>query len=425
MRVLFQAFCLSICSISTQPGSAQSIDRPNILLLVADDLGYEKVGAYNGLSALTPHLDQLAGEGLLFLRAYASPVCTPSRMSLYTGTYATTHQYTSVLPVHLGSKDAVDFSQWTTYAQLLGANGYHTAVTGKWQLAGLEFHPRHCASAGFDSWCVWQIWRNGQKTRRYWKATLNEDGKIRDDIQDRFGPDVLTDYVIRQMKSAQDQGRPFCIQHNMMLPHVPIIETPDDKAARRAPGLDQMINYMDKQVGLLLAAINEMGIEENTVVIFIGDNGTQSKEPRRTPQGMVKGGKWTLTDGGMHVPLMIRYPKVITAGRKAESLIDITDFFPTICDLSYTSMEDLNGIDGKSFYPLLINGDYKSREWITGGFENDYVIFDGEWRYHHNEEELWDCRDLPRETLSTARSKEAEDAHTRLSEILAELLAKD
>lgn len=209
-------------------GSFAKSNPPNILLVVADDLGYEKLSCYGGLDVQTPNLDKMAEQGIRFTRAYTSPVCTPSRMSLYTGTYTPRHKYTEVLPVHLGTKEFVDFSLMPTTAHQLKKAGYTTSVTGKWQLAALEFHPNHCQDAGFDSWCVWQIWKNNAKTTRYWKATLNHDGTIRDDIQNQFGSNVLTDYVINQMKSAKQEDQPFFIQHNMFLPHVPIIETPLD-----------------------------------------------------------------------------------------------------------------------------------------------------------------------------------------------------
>lgn len=405
-------------------GSAQEkIEKPNILFIVADDLGYEKLGSYNGLYSLTPNIDRLAEQGSMFLRAYASPVCTPSRMSIYTGTYATTHRYTDVLPVHVGSKQFVDFGKWTTYTQLLKQNGYHTAVTGKWQMAGLEFYPNHCSSAGFDSWCVWQIWHNNKKTTRYWNATINEDGKIRTDIDSLFGPDVLTDYVIRQMKLAKQKGKPFIIQHNMVLPHVPIVTTPNDKNAKRQASLDNMIKYMDKQVGELLEAVDQLKIGDNTIVIFIGDNGTQSKIPRETNNGLVSGGKWTLTDGGMHVPLIIHCPDRIPVNRKVQNLIDITDLFPTICDLSNTKINDSLNIDGVSFYNLLSGEEgIVKRKWITAGIGDDFVIFDGNWRLHHKENKLIDCRNLPEEKNAIMESNEAKEALSKLTPILNELL---
>lgn len=161
-------YCAFGSCLSGLACAAAGKQRPNILLIVADDLGYEMLGCYGSLETDTPNLDKMAKDGVMFTRAYTSPVCTPSRMSLYTGTYMPRHQFSSVLPIHVGSDIAVDMQEWPTYAQTLRAAGYATSVTGKWQLAGLEFHPDHCLQAGFDSWCVWQIWKEdyGIKSNR-------------------------------------------------------------------------------------------------------------------------------------------------------------------------------------------------------------------------------------------------------------------
>jgi arylsulfatase A-like enzyme len=133
----------------------------------------------------------------------------------------------------------VDFRKFHTFAQQIRANGYATSVTGKWQLATLEKHPDHIRHPGFDSWCVWQIWKDGQKTDRHWNATYNQDGMIRDDIADRFGPDVLVEYVIAQMRDARSAGKPFLIVHNELLPHWPVVETP--QIQRLSPGFCPLV----------------------------------------------------------------------------------------------------------------------------------------------------------------------------------------
>jgi len=279
--------CLALLSgLGNTAGAAEPRSPPNILLIVADDLGYETLGCYGGLDFSTPHLDRLAAQGMRFGRAYASPVCTPSRMSLSTGTYVTRHGYDYVLPEHEGSREAVDFrDRWTTYAQLLRAAGYQTSVTGKWQLGPLEFQPGHCRDAGFDSWCVWQIWRAGAKTERHWNPCLNQDGRIRADVADRFGPDVLVDYVIDRMRAAVAAGRPFCIQHNELLPHTPIVETPRDRGEATPKSIQRMVASMDELCGRILAEVDRLGIADDTIVIFTGDNGTALEAPRRTVAG--------------------------------------------------------------------------------------------------------------------------------------------
>ncbi len=394
--------------------AASQSNSPNILLIVADDLGYEKLSCYGGLDLKTPQLDRMAKQGIRFSRTYTSPVCTPSRMSLYTGTYTPRHKFTEVLPVHLGTKKTVDFSTMPTTAHTLKKAGYTTSVTGKWQLATLEFHPDHCRHAGFDSWCVWQIWKDGAKTKRFWNATINQDGHIRDDIGDQFGSNVLTDYVIEQMKSANQQGKPFFIQHNMFLPHYPIIKTPMDHAKNREASLDHMIEYMDHEVGRLLDAIDELNLANDTIVFFVGDNGTDTQKARKTKQGVVTGGKRDLNDGGMHVPLIAYGPGRIQAGEVKHDLIDMTDLYSTICELAGIQIPKDRAIDGISFQHLLTGNGTGKRQWVTGGIYDDFVVFDGEWRLYHKNEKLIDCRNLPNEKPADMNSSEAIAAKKRL-----------
>lgn len=419
MKKIWRICLLSIlvvlgCTMSRQ---GQATQKPNILLIVADDLGYEMLGSYGRANAVTPHLDAMAAQGLRFSRAYASPVCTPSRMSLYTGLYASRHGYTDVLPVHEGKKDFVDFSKYRSYAQLFQAAGYQTSVTGKWQLAPLEFYPEHCREAGFDSWCVWQIWHEDAKTKRYWKATYNQDGEVRKDIEEQFGPEVMKDYVIHRMKTARDTGEPFIIQHNMVLPHVPIIDTPDDKALGREKSLRNMIGYMDKIVGELLYAVDTLGLADNTYVIFVGDNGTQAEQGREIPLGTVTGGKWKLVDGGMHVPLIIKAPDMNTA-RTSNDLVEITDFFPTFCELTGISIPDSIPMDGISFAGLIMGEAQGKREWVSAAIGKDVAVFDGAWRLHKREDRLYDCRELPEDKLVEAESEAAKVAREKLAPIL-------
>lgn len=386
-------------------------ERPNILFLLADDLGYEMLGCYGGLKAETPHLDKLATEGMRFTRAYGSPVCTPTRMSLYTGQYPTHHGYTGVLPVHKGTKEAVDFkNRFTTYAQLLSDSGYATSTTGKWQLATLEFHPDHIRDAGFESWCVWQIWRDGAKTTRYHDPCFNHDGKVRDDIADRFGPDVLADYVIDQMRSATEKGEPFCIHHNMLLPHEPIGETPDGENSLRG-----MVTYMDKLIGRIVAAVDDLGIAEQTCIVFLGDNGTDVSATRKTTAGSVTGGKRTLDDGGTHLPLIVRWPGSVPANTTADDLVDVTDLFPTFCELAGVEISDEVEVDGISIAGRLLHSEPHTRDVTVAGFQKKFSVFDGEWRLN-SDGTVIDARNLPAEKIVTG--DQAKSVRSRLEPLI-------
>ena len=427
MKNILALGLLFVCSVT-----APADDRPNILLIFADDIGYEALNCYGGLDFETPHLNRMAEQGLRFTRAYTSPVCTPSRVSLHTGLYVTRHRHLGVLPVHRGTKEKVDFQAMPTFAQLLRRAGYATSTTGKWQLATLEAWPDHIRNAGFESWCVWQIWRDGKKTFRHWTPTFNEDGAIRADIADRFGPDVLVDYVIEQMTEAKEAGQPFLIVHNELLPHDPIIQTPDDKNLGRRAALGHMIHYMDKLVGRLLDAVDNLGLRSNTYVLFMGDNGTHEEDfanPRRgapderphtrhTRAGRVNGGKFKLGDAGTHVPLIVWGPNSVPRGRVCDDLIDVVDLFPTFCELSGTTIPDALAIDGRSIAPQIHGQPGTQREWVHHGIagkgEN---LFDGSWRLFSKGDVLSDARSLPRERRA-AETDAALAAKRRLNAIL-------
>ncbi|MCO8121716.1 sulfatase-like hydrolase/transferase [Stieleria sp. TO1_6] len=406
-------------------GAATDAAATNILLLLADDLGYETLGCYGSRDFQTPHLDRLASQGMRFSRAYTSPVCTPSRMSLYTGTYVSRHGYDDVLPVHLGTRQAVDFrSGFTTLAQVLRQGGYRTSVTGKWQLAALEFHPQHCRDAGFDSWCVWQIWRDGGKTTRYWNPCFNHDGMIRPDIAERFGPDVLADYVIDQMESAVAAGRPFYIHHNMLLPHLPIVATPDQRRSGQPGSLEHMIGYMDSLCGRIIQAVDRLGIADQTCVIFMGDNGTDTRRKRQTDAGTVVGGKRDLNDAGTHIPLIVRHPGRIAAGAVVDDLVEMSDWFPTLCDYVNVPLPADLALDGVSFASRLENGPPPNRRWVSGGIHGDISLFDGQWRFDVRSQRVIDARHLPQETLLSEESARTAAGLQRLRDAAAEMQPK-
>jgi arylsulfatase A-like enzyme len=427
-------FLLLLASTAPLPAA----ERPNILLIFADDIGYEALNSYGGLDFETPNLNRMAEQGIRFSRAHTSPVCTPSRVSLHTGLYVPRHGHHGVLPVNLGTDKKVDFVKFPTFAQQMRSNGYATFVTGKWQLATLEKHPGHIREAGFDSWCVWQIWKDGQKTDRHWNATYNQDGEIRDDIADRFGPDVLVDYVIDQMRSAKAAGKPFLIVHNELLPHWPVVETPDDRKLKRPASLPNFIHYMDKLVGRLLDGVDELGLRENTYVIFMGDNGTwepdfinpKAGEPgekphtRHTTAGNVNGGKNQLTDGGSHIPLLVWGPSKIPAGSVCADLVDVVDLFPTFCEITATEIPATITHDGRSIAAQIHGKPGIPRLWVhnkLGQKHGGETLFDGRFRLFRSSGKLIDARALPLEKPADPSDPEARAAQLKLTAVFKKI----
>ncbi|WP_269542112.1 sulfatase-like hydrolase/transferase [Cerasicoccus fimbriatus] len=405
-------FLLAIISLCVATVGRAEVDaRPNILIILADDLGYEALGCYGGLTYETPELDTMAADGLRFAYAYTSPVCTPTRVSMHTSLYTFEHGHTGVLPVHNGTSEFVDFNAMPTFAQLLQADGYQTSTTGKWQLATLTEHPNHIANAGFDSWCVWQIWDGSAKTERFWDPYLNRDGVVMTGIEDRFGPDVLVDYVKVRMATATADGEPFMIVHNEMLPHSPLVNTPAGGGA----SLANMVNYMDFLVGELLDEVEALGIRENTYVIFIGDNGTDTGAVRETTDGEVTDGKRDLSDGGTHVPFIVWGPSSVPVG-VSNDLIDITDVFPTVCSLAGVAIPETIEYRGTSFVPQLEGRPGMPRKWVHQGINSVQSLFNGQFRLNSNGK-LYDARNLPAEPEVITPTPESEEAREELQKV--------
>ena len=265
---------------------------------------------------------------------------------------------------------------------------------------------------------MWQIWDGTAKTERYWNPYFNRDGSVLNNISARYGPDVLEEYVWERMTTARDADEPFLIVHNMLLPHDPITDTPRDRELGRPASLGNMIEYLDHLVGLTLAKIDDLGIRNNTYVFFIGDNGTEANEfpVRHTTAGNVTGGKRDLTDAGTHVPLLVWGPPGLKPGSVVSDLIDITDIFPTVCQLTKTAIPETIPYRGTSFVPQIHGRRGIPRKTVHFGFQTGFGVFDGSWRLRNNNS-LLDSRNLPSEPVATP-GPAADEARARLAPLL-------
>lgn len=330
--------------------------RPNVILILADDLGYECVGANGGTSYRTPVLDKLASQGMRFEHCYVQPLCTPTRVQLITGIYNVRNY------VNFGSMDP----NATTFANLLKKGGYATCVVGKWQLGQAPGLPQ---KFGFDEACLWQHTR---RPPRYANPGLEINGVEKDYTSGEYGPDVVNDFARDFIRRYKD--KPFFLYYPMMLTHAPFQPTPDSKAwdpkakgeqvNRRPEHFADMVAYMDKLVGKLLETLDENGIRQNTLVIFLGDNGTGRGVRSMMGGRTVAGGKGTTTSAGMHVPLIASWPGRIAPGGVCKDLVDSTDFLPTICQAAGVGVPAELKIDGQSFLPQLRGQSAEPRKWI-------------------------------------------------------------
>ena len=365
-----------------EPSSPAS--RPNVILILADDLGYETLGSYGGVSYETPELDRLAESGVRFTHAYASPLCSPSRVQIMTGRY-----------------NQRNYTDWgvlqpseITFGHLLRDAGYATLVAGKWQLWGHQQvwdlegpcclgEGRTPDEAGFDDYLLWFFRSKG---KRYADPLVSRKGEEAEVVKDGYGPDLFTDFMLSSIENqvAERPDQPFFAYCPMALTHPPFVPTPDSAGwdgdryagAISARGridvgggdparFGDMVAYMDKLVGRILRKLEELGIRDDTLVLFTGDNGTSLGITSEMADGtVVVGEKGRPTDGGTHVPLIASWPGEIDGGRVSDALIDFSDFLPSLVEVAGAALPEDRVIDGHSFLPLLRGDVEEIRDWV-------------------------------------------------------------
>ncbi len=354
---------------SCRPGDSDP--RPNIVLIMADDLGIDGIGCYGGESFATPRIDRLAAEGTRFECCYATPLCTPSRVELLTGRYPFRTGWTNNIQhleeaagreLHLRTEDEV------TFAQLLRDAGYETAIAGKWQLARFDAHPRHLSECGFDESCCW-MWKSGEGyTSRYWSPVVFEDGAVRADLAGVYGPDLFAEAIARFVRSEHEA--PFLAFYSMTLPHGPFEPTPRQTGghapAAPVPALGNfgpMVEYLDELVGRIVDALDEAGLASRTLVLFTSDNGTPPEVAVRFRGVDRTGEKGRASEAGMRVPLVARWPGRVPAGRTVDDLVDFSDFLPTFTELGGATLPASRIVDGVSFASVLTGDGKSGRQW--------------------------------------------------------------
>ncbi|QDU28030.1 Arylsulfatase [Anatilimnocola aggregata] len=351
--IAIAAFCTALCPLFADE-SPISKRGPNIILIMADDFGFECVGANGSESYKTPHLDKLAGGGVRFTHCHVQPLCTPTRVQLMTG------QYNIRNYLNFGTLPR----QETTFAQLLKKGGYATGICGKWQLGREVDSPQHF---GFDESCLWQHTR---RPPRYANPGLEYNGVEKDFRNGEYGPTLVNDFALDFVTRHKDH--PFLLYYPMALTHDPFQPTPDsadwdpktmgEKAMQNPKYFADMVAYMDKMVGRLLAKLDELKLRENTLVIFLGDNGTSSAITSRFQGQNYRGGKGSMNERGTHVPLIVSWPAQIKKPAVNDNLISSTDILPTICAAGGVTTPEQ--IDGVSFLPQLHGEVGRPREWL-------------------------------------------------------------
>lgn len=330
--------------------AAAAKDKPNVVLIMADDIAYDNIGCYGSSHFKTPRLDELARTGVKFNYCYSEPVCTASRVKIMTGR-DNIRNYTQ-----FGRLDPNE----ETFGTMMKEAGYATAIAGKWQLHGNG--GVLAPDCGFDTFCLWNY--PGSERERYWNPSLIRDGKKVPTTEASYGPDICTDHLIEFIETNKD--RPFFAYYPMISVHSPFLPTPDsqDRSSKNAAeNYRDMVTYMDKCVGRLVDALDRNGLRENTIVIFTTDNGT-GRGLKYPFKGETRAGEkaWP-TDGGCHAPLIVNCPGTVATGTETNDLVDFSDVMPTLAEVGKAKLPDVT-LDGRSFWPQCVGKAGSPREWI-------------------------------------------------------------
>lgn len=372
MRALNRCLLTLLCVASDAALTTSAAESPNIVFIMADDLGHGALGCYGQQQIATPHIDRIAAEGLLFTQAYAgSHVCQPSRSVLMTGLH------TGHSPVRANDTQQFLLDDDVTVAELLRARGYATGGFGKWGL-GYEGTSGHPNRQGFDEffgqylqvhahfYYPFWIWHNDERV----KFPENEGRKTA-----RYVADETHSRALEFIRAHHN--RPFFAYLPYIIPHVELVVPEDSEAPYRGrfpkvsiqdprsgyrgseDGLTTfagMVSRLDLQVGEVLSLLKELGIDERTIVFFTSDNGAQGNSWAEMNDyfgstGKLRGYKGTFYEGGLRVPLLVRWPGHIQAGAQTDHVCGFQDVLPTLCGL--TGAEAPSEIDGLSLVPTL------------------------------------------------------------------------
>ena len=421
--------------------------KPNIVFILADDLGFAEISANGSDRYQTPHIDSLAKTGIRFSRFYTAPLCGPSRALILTGRYAfrtgAVTQDACASIVRTGEKAEV------MIPTVLKKAGYTTAMIGKW---GQLLPAGDAAEWGFDhmmsfkaSGVYWNkaaaaTWvkqygldgdKFGEGGVRANPGPYNINAKKLTMADHEYMPDLMHKDAMAFIKENKD--RPFFLYYSLAQVHSQILPTPD--SAPPAPGLDAAarylqvyrdnITYMDKLVGKLLAELERLKLRNNTVVLFMGDNGTAKANADHATIGgrRLIGQKGGMEEGGGLVPLFISWRGVTPAGRLNENVADASDLLPTFAEIAGAPLPQNRVIDGKSLLPQ-IKGETKSpRTWAFTQIGESYHVREAGWKLNQSGQ-LFDMKNAPFEEIpvpADSNDAAAVAARARLTAALAEL----
>lgn len=390
---LFLLNCLSgIWAADQAPTlTAPKVDKPNIIFILADDLGIDGLSCFGSDQYKTPQIDALAKGGIKFTHTYAEPLCGPSRITILTGRYVfrtggVNQDMSSTLPTP---------DKETMMPKILKPQGYVSAMIGKW--GQLPLKP---SDYGFDEYLMYKgsgiYWNTQKKGGDY--LINGETAALKDQ---EYMPDRMHNLVVDFMTRNQD--KPFYIYYSLSHVHNEILPTPDSAPDSKDLYGDNIV-YMDKLMGKLVTELERLKLREKTILVFVGDNGT-AKVPaeKSTVEGKpIFDTKGSLKEGGSLVPMIVNWPGTTPTGRSCPDLIDFSDFVPTFAELTGAKLPEGVVIDGHSFAPQIRGEKGSPRDWIFIQLSRSWYVRNLGWRLSANlseqgvlKEELFDMSEAP------------------------------
>jgi arylsulfatase len=383
----YRAVCARLCALvigvmlaSTTPASAQPSQKPNIVFILVDNLGYGELGVYGGgilRGAPTPRIDKLAGEGTRLLNFNVEAQCTPSRSALLTGRFSI-RSGTYAVPVG-GQADGLTLWEITT-AELLSGQGYATGMWGKWHLGSAESRlPTH---QGFDEWygiprtydeAMWSAQNQSQGmwpsigAKQGWDPKVAPLEPIYDARKGEPAKQVasltldarrtmeaeITSRAVAFIKRNASAKKPFYAYVSSSMVHMPVLPNPEFAGRTGNGDWADCLAEMDYRTGQILDAIKEAGVEDNTIVVFASDNGPEGTEPWQGDAGPWRGTYFTAMEASLRAPFIIRWPGKIPAGRVSNEIVHIVDMYPTLARAAGAQVptdRPIDGVDQTAFF---------------------------------------------------------------------------
>lgn len=392
--------------------AAFAAEKPNIVFILADDLGIGNIGCYGADKTVrTPHIDALARGGTRYTNAYTVPLCGPSRAAILTGRYAFRTGATNQDATGEIKQSAEKFMP-----QILKPAGYTSSMIGKW--GQLPLGP---AEFGFDEHLKFQgsgtYWNTQDKGKKYLvngKSVSLPDKVYLPDVMHRHAVDFIT----------RHREKPFYLYYSLSHIHAEILPTPDSPPDSKDLYADN-IAYMDKLVGQLVAELERLKLREKTLIVFFGDNGTGGNYAHRsTVNGRpLSGAKGDMLEGGALVPMIVNWPGKTPAGKISADMVDSTDFFSTFAALAGAALPTDRVIDGRSLAPQFRGESGRPRDWAFVQLARNWYVRSTGWKLNQAGE-LYDMSGAPwAEKLvpPDSTNPDAVAARTRLSAALAQL----